>query len=105
MDEHLVRLHIPIRGAMGDHEEFEKWTTLQEALDEAAQQAGVGYCDGNEIGGEEFTIWMYGPDADPLAELTKTTALDHNLPPGCSLFIRHGGLNDEGAREESYSIT
>jgi hypothetical protein len=71
----------------------------------SSHHPGVGYCDGNEIGGEEFTIWMYGADAAPLAEFTKTVALDHNPPPGCSLFIRHGGVQDEDAREKSYSIT
>ena len=105
MDEHLVRLHIPIRGEMGDDEEFEKWSNLQTTLDAAARSAGVGYLDGNEVGGEVFTIWMYGREAAPLAEVVKSTALDHNLPLGCFIFIRHGGTGDSSAKEESWSIT
>lgn len=105
MDLHLVRLHIPVRGEMGDDDEFDRWVALEDALGEAAEAAGLGELDGNEIGDGEFTIWLYGPDAARLAQLVKEKALDHNLPPGCRLSLRHGGVEDLGAKEESYGIT
>jgi hypothetical protein len=80
MDQQLVRLHIPVRGEMGDEEEFDRWVALEDVLDEAARTEGVGELDGNEVGGGEFTIWLYGPNASALAEVIKATALGSQPP-------------------------
>lgn len=72
---------------------------LEDILDEAAKKAGVGELDGNE-----YTIWLYGPNAAALADVVRKTALQQNLPPGCTLFLRHGGVNDPDAKEETLSL-
>src|SRR5471030_580178 len=71
MDEQLVRLDIPLCGASDSKEVFDKYSKLEDVLDAAASKAGVGKLDGNEIGGGEYTIWMYGRDATKLADVIK----------------------------------
>ena len=104
MDEHLVRLHIPLTSDMPSLEEFDQYAKLEDVLDAAAQKAGAGELDGNEVGGHEFTIWLYGPNGARLAEVMKLCLTDINLPEGSRLFVRHGGVEDHSAREEFIPI-
>jgi hypothetical protein len=104
MDEHLVRLHIPLPNEMPNVEEFDRYSKLEDVLDSAAQKAGAGELDGNEVGGHEFTIWLYGSNGARLAEVIKLCLADIDLPEGSKLFVRHGGVEDHLAREEFIPI-
>jgi hypothetical protein len=105
-DEHLVQVRIPLHGGeMGDSEEFEDFTAIEDLLGEKADRAGVGYLDGNEVGGNEFTIWLYGPQAMPLAEVVRNALSDQKLPAGTTIYLRYGGMDDEDAREEVWPVT
>lgn len=104
MSDHLVRLHIPLIDEMPVEAEFDRYTELEDALDEVVQGAGVGSLDGNEAGGNEYTIWFYGPDARHLSEVIKKALESKHLPPGCKLFVRFGGVNDKSAREETIDL-
>ncbi len=99
-DEHLVRVHIPLSSDFGSLEEFDDWSSLEDTLDEAAQAAGTGYLDGNEVGQGEYTIWLYGKDGGQLAETVRGVLAQVRLPAGSYLHVRHGGLEDKRAREE-----
>ena len=100
MSDHLVRVHIPLAGEMTTPEEFHRYADLEDRLDAAAQAAKVGELDGNEVGGGEFTIWLYGKDGTRLAEVIKSALAKETLPRGCTIFVRHGGVNDPSARDE-----
>ena len=100
MGEHLVRLHIPLTAEMPSGKEFDRFSKLEDVLDAAAQKAGAGELDGNEVGGYEFTIWLYGPNGARLAEVMKLCLADIDLPEGSKLFVRHGGYENPLAREE-----
>ena len=89
---------------MPTDEEFDSISKLENILGQAVAQAGVGELDGNEIGGGEFTIWLYGSDAAKLADVVKSTLEGKKLPKGCHLFLRHGGVKDEHAKEETIAI-
>lgn len=104
MDEHLVRVHIPILSDMPTTEEFDRYVELEDLLGDAAIAAGVGDLDGNEVGGGEYTIWLYGKSAGPLAEVVKAELAKHSLPAGSFIFVRHGGVGDETAKEERIPI-
>lgn len=104
MDEHLVRVHIPILSDMPTTEEFDRYVELEDILGDAAFAAGVGELDGNEVGGGEYTIWLYGKNAAPLAEVVKAELTKHSLPPGSFLFVRHVGTEDKLAREERINL-
>jgi hypothetical protein len=104
-DVQLVRLHIPLDGKPATADPFAKYSQLEEVLDAAAKKAGVGSLDGNEIGEGEYTIWLYGPDATKLAEVVKSALKGKALPKGCKLFLRHGGVNDATAKEETIPVS
>ena len=104
MEEQLVMLHIPLRGDSLTKEESGQYAKLEDDLDTAATKAGVGKLDGNEIGGGEYTIWMYGRNATKLAEVVKSSLKGRALPKGCTLFLRHGGVNDSRSKEETIAV-
>lgn len=104
MDQHLVRVHIPILSDMPTTEEFDRYVELEDILGEAAEAAEVGELDGNEVGGGEYTIWLYGQSAGPLAAVVKAELAKHSLPTGSFLFVRHGGVEDKMAREERINL-
>lgn len=104
MDEHLVRLHIPLDGDFGNPDQIERWNSLEDVLNEAAEASGTGSLDGNEIGGGEYTIWLYGKAGGPLADVVERAAREFVVPPGTTLFVRHGGVEDRSAREETREV-
>ncbi len=100
MSDHLVRVHIPFTD-----DTFDRCVEIEDLLGERVDAAGVGALDGSEVGGGEYTIWLYGPQAVPLAEVVKHALEEEDLPPGCKLFLRHGGVNDRPAKEETLPLT
>lgn len=104
MEEQLVRLHIPLKGDSAATDALSRYSKLEDDLDAAVKKAGVGELDGNEIGGGEFTIWLYGRDATKLAEVVKSALKGKALPKGCKLFLQHGGVNDSTAKEETIAV-
>src|ERR1022692_43279 len=88
IEEENVRLHIPIGADSLTKKESDQYAKLEDLLYTAATKAGVGKLDGNEIGGGEYTIWMYGRDATKLAEVVKSALKGRALPKGCTLFLR-----------------
>ncbi|MEZ0327264.1 MAG: hypothetical protein ACAH95_15305 [Fimbriimonas sp.] len=99
MEDHLVRVHLPM-----SEEKLDRCAELEDLLGERVNAAGVGQLDGNEIGGGEYTIWLYGPQAVPLAEVVRHALEDQDLPAGSTMFMRHGGVNDRTAKEETWNL-
>jgi len=104
MDEQLVRLHIPLKGDSITKEESSQYAKLEDVLGAAAAKAGVGTLDGNEIGGREYTIWLYGRDATKLAEVVKSALKGRDLPKGCTLYLRHAGVNSSTSKDETIPV-
>jgi len=104
MDEQLVRLHIPLKGTAATKEELDQYAKLEGELDAAVTKTSAGQLDGNEIGEGEYTIWLYGRDATKLAEVVKSALKGRTLPKGCKLFLRHGGVKDATAKEETIAV-
>lgn len=67
-DSHAVMLHL----RLSNHEEFgsdEEWDEIHamtDKLGKALRAHGVGELDGDEFGGNECVVFMYGPDANKL---------------------------------------
>jgi len=104
MDEQLVRLDIPLGSASDAKKLFDEYSKLEDELDAAAKKAGVGSLDGNEIGGGSYAIYLYGRDSTKLADVVKSTLKGRALPKGCKLVLRHGGVNDKTAKEETIAV-
>jgi hypothetical protein len=47
-------------------EDFDRMTSLSDSLEVLITEHNLGMFDGNEIGGGETTLFMYGPDAEAL---------------------------------------
>ena len=67
---------------------------IEDALIERIESAGVGEFDGNEVGPEHATLFMYGPDADALWSAVEPVVRQAPLGAGCFVVKRYG---DPGA--------
>ncbi len=82
---HLRRTGLP-------EEIYEKYdiSTLQDQLREAIVRQEVGEFDGNEIGPEEATLYMYGADAERLFEVVEPVLRAYPLSREGFVVIRRG---------------
>src|SRR5882672_412205 len=65
--KHAVLVHLKLsdadQGREDEREEIHRWS---DKLEQAILAAKAGEFDGDEFGGGECTLYMYGPDADAL---------------------------------------
>jgi hypothetical protein len=73
---------------------------IEDRLIEAIDRAGVGEFDGNEIGSEGATLFMYGADADRLFAVVEPVLRSASLPAGSHALIRYGVPGAEVRRVE-----
>jgi hypothetical protein len=71
---------------------------LEDALIEAIERADVGEFDGNELGPEDATLFMYGPDADHLFAVIEPVLWRAALPAGSHATVRYGEPGAEQRR-------
>ncbi|MFW6438306.1 MAG: hypothetical protein ACOCZ7_04750, partial [Armatimonadota bacterium] len=64
----------------------------------------IGEFDGNEIGGGEFTLFIYGEDADALFAAIESELRKLDPPPGDYYAIKRYGPPDEDARDERVNL-
>lgn len=99
----LVRIEIPLLdGGFGSNEERDRLFELEDELADLLANSGQGELDGNEIGGGEYSIWLYGPSAQRLFDLIRPQLPP--MPQGTKVFLRHGDVDDESAREETIEL-
>ena len=76
-------------------EDFDRMAELSDKLTETIEQAGVGEFDGNEIGGGETVLFMYGPDAELLFAAIEPVLRSTPAIKGTKAIIRKGGPGAE----------
>lgn len=74
----------------GTEQEREAVFALEERLERAIRASGAGELDGNEFGGGEAVIYMYGSDKDRLWAAVEPVVRGFPLRPGFAL-LRPGG--------------
>lgn len=90
-EEHAVIIHYKLRDDdYGTEDERKAVYDLQERLEQAIETAGAGEFDGNEFGGGEAVLYMYGPDKDRLWSAVEAEARGCRLRPAYAL-LRAGG--------------
>jgi hypothetical protein len=72
---------------------------LETELEQDIERAQVGEMDGNEIGGGECTLFMYGPDADELFTTIEPRLRASRFAKGGSIVKRYGDPDDPHVRE------
>jgi hypothetical protein len=69
---------------------FDQLSVLEDQLMAAIQHAKAGEFDGNEIGPEEFVLYMYGPDAEQLFKVVEPILRSSELVREATALIRPG---------------
>ena len=102
--EHAVIVHLSITGdEFGEVAEREEIFALEDRLIAAIDSAGVGEFDGNEFGGGEAVLYMYGPDADALFEEVEPILREFPVRPAwCKL--RYGEAADPTSIERRLDL-
>ena len=101
MSEHAVIAYMKLSdGGFGSEVEVARYFELEDNLEAVINDAGVGEFDGNEVGEGFFTLYMYGPDADKLAEVVLPVLERSGPPAGSYVLKRYGDAEDLTAREE-----
>ena len=99
-------VYIPLSGDSGTEDELDRLFNLECELAFEVKAADAGGYDGNEIGGGRFTIYLYGKDADRLADLTVQVLRRWQVPADSYLIKRYGDLlTDPSPREERIDLS
>jgi hypothetical protein len=98
MAEHCVKVFLKLSEEFGSEEEREAIGELCEALEDAVESQNVGEFDGDEFGGGQCTLYMYGPSADRLFQAIQKPLLEFKGAPGGYIIKRYGPPKD-GIRE------
>ncbi len=77
---------------------------LSRHLETAIVAAGAGVFDGNELGGGECKLFMYGPDADRLHAAVAPVLANSTLVRGGYLLKRYGTAGDTMTQESRLSL-
>lgn len=87
MSDHAVI----VRFAYGDRD-LDDLFELEDQLEAAIEQEGVGEYDGNEVAvdGSEATLYMYGPDAERLFSVVRPILAPVPYMKGAEVLLRFG---------------
>ena len=98
MEEHCVKVYLKLSNENGTSEEMDAIHELSDALEEAIEENEAGEFDGDEFGGGECTLYMYGPDADKLFETIRKPLKASPLAKSGYVLKRYGPPAD-GVKE------
>ncbi len=91
IDEQAVLVYLDARTLPDEVYEEHDATTLEDKLTAAIEEAGTGDFDGNEFGGGEVVLFMYGPNAEALFRSIEPLLRAHPLCQNARVEIRPGG--------------
>jgi hypothetical protein len=96
--DHCVLVHFRLSDdKFGTHDERDAVHQFSDTLAALIEQHSAGEFDGDEFGGGEGTLFMYGPDADRLFGAIEPALKTWEPLRGGHVIKRHGG---PGSREE-----
>jgi len=98
--QHAVLAHLKLADShLGSEADVQACQALETRLESDIHRAGVGELDGNEIGGGECVLFMYGPDADRLFQAIEPALRSSPFARGGWVLKRYGNPDDPAARE------
>jgi hypothetical protein len=99
--EHAVLVYLNLTAdAFGTEDERDNIHQLSDLINAAIVQQEAGEFDGDEFGGGQCTLFMYGPDADQLFAAIEPVIRSSPLTRGGHAIKRYGDADDPDAREE-----
>ncbi len=97
---HAVIVHPLLAGGQfGSVEEHETIYALEREQEEAIVATSSGEFDGDEFGGNECVLYMYGPDADRLYASVEPKLKSTRVASGGYAIKRYGDAQDTQAWE------
>jgi hypothetical protein len=72
-------------------EDFDRMMPIHDKLWALLENSDLGMFDGNEIGGGETVLFLYGPDAELLFNKIEPTLRADEFCQGAKVIIRWGG--------------
>jgi hypothetical protein len=98
--EHAVIAHLLFaKEEFGSASERQAVIDLEHVLERAIQAANAGEFDGDEYGGGECVLFMYGPDADRLFAVVGPILAASPLARGGHAIKRYGPASDPTSAE------
>jgi hypothetical protein len=86
-----VLVHLDGQGLPDEVYEEHDLATLEDQLGAAIDAGGLGEYDGNDVGDEGATLYMYGPDAERLFAAIEATLRAYPLCKNARVVVRAGG--------------
>jgi hypothetical protein len=103
--KHAVIAHLPLSDkTFGDERDLTDCQALEDALEQDIIAAHAGEMDGNEIGGGECTLFMYGPNADKLFDVISRRLRASRFAKGAWVIKRYGAAGDRQSRESRIDL-
>lgn len=100
--EEAVIIIFPLSGTeFGSAWELEVLGSLGDDLADVILEAGVGEFDGHDVGEGEYTLYLYGPDADDLFDAVKPLLTRQPWTGEVAVVKRYG---EPGAAEVRVSL-
>lgn len=102
MSTDLSNLHSVLVHFMYYKEELDELHELDEKLDNAINQKGVGQYDWHEINMDmsDGTLFMYGPNAEELFKVVKPILEQTDFTRGAWAVLRFGALDSDASEIE-----
>lgn len=99
-NEQAVLVYLKLSDSkFGGDAEIDKCFKLESDLEKVVDEAGVGNVDGNEVGGGEFTLFIYGPKADAIEKVILPKIVEFKPSKGSHYVKRYGSVDDDSAKE------
>jgi len=103
MEEQRIKVYLKLRESHGTDQEREAIRGLSDVLEDSIEKRQAGEFDGDEFGGGQCVLYMYGPDADRLFEAIRKPLLSSPLARGGYVLKRYGPPK-EGVREQKIEL-
>jgi hypothetical protein len=101
-EEQALIIKISLSSGTADGDEQTKWLhALEDRLNTAIKESGVGEYDGNQIGEGVCTIFIYGPSAERLVSMALPILKEFRPPVGSYVIKRHG---KPGSKEDRVAL-
>lgn len=88
--EQAVLIHLNGTDLAQDVYDNYDTSTLEDLLIDALQSSSLGEFDGNEVGPETTTLYLYGPDAEKIFTRIEPILRDYPLCEHAEIIIRKG---------------
>ena len=100
MSTHAVLVTLKLSDdQFGGPDEMDSIHEMTDQMLDVIEEKGVGEFDGDEFGGGECVLFMYGPDADVLFAAIEPILRASRWAKGASVLKRYGEVDDPHARE------